>query len=73
MKLHVLIVIGLLFALQGMQMFQTHDMNTVHKSIGKTPHTHYSKVFIKNETCIEYYDSERILGSYVPVYVCENR
>lgn len=73
MKLGIVMLIGLIIGMQAMFMLRTHDATTVHKSIGHTTHTHYSKMFTGKETCIEFYDSERFLGSYLPVYVCEAR
>lgn len=56
--------------------FMVHeDTQTVHRSIGKMTHTHYTKLGIDSdkEDCIDYFDSNRFMGKRIPVYVCQSR
>lgn len=68
-----LIVAGVLFviAAAGCVGMYITDSKTVHTSISRRTHTHYTKfnVDFKKETCIEFYDN----GSWFPVYICESQ
>ena len=67
----VLIMTGAAFVIAAASCIGMYimDNNSVHKSIARRTHTHYTKfnVDLKKETCIEFYDS----GSWFPVYICE--
>jgi hypothetical protein len=68
-----LLVSGLCFviAAAGVIGMYVADNKSVHRSVAKREHTHYTKLNIdfEKEVCIEFYDN----GSWFPVYVCESR